>query len=464
MGTRGLTFSLALSSVFATMQASALEFNLSQNTLALVEQGCAYGRGALAIETAKAEAFNNLRLFLNGEQSLSMTNEESDLFNEQYDQSTRELLVSGIQHGLVKADFSPPEIMGDDTCVKVSIIPPEDKQDDGLGFDWEEDSLISVVVIGEGKPNKQHGLTARQAAEQDAFRRAISQVLGVMVKSGYLQQTHSAMSVSANSDDFNLHEVATQSLSMQSQGMISGWNEISSQQQEDGVFLITLDVSVERQKVAERIAQLIEELGNPAVFVDAQLPAVKSRFSSALSEMGFNLANTTQQSSIILKVDEVKKVTPSGLQLELSTQFLDRAGNQYGNWHNDPSLLSLPNRDEMLNELATVHLSLDDNKTALTQLLHEAVQQMAMKGGPVREVVMSPSAAGKQGQLYSLLNSINGVSDVKIQTHSDKVVVQFRSMNNANELAQYIEPTLRIHQPNYPSKLSVLNDFQINVR
>ncbi|MCV3264326.1 hypothetical protein OGZ01_24310 [Vibrio harveyi] len=59
------------------------------------------------------------------------------------------------------------------------------------------DSTVSVVVIGEGIPNAKQGLSARQAAEQDAFRRAISQVLGVMVKSGYLQQTYSSMSANA---------------------------------------------------------------------------------------------------------------------------------------------------------------------------------------------------------------------------------------------------------------------------
>ncbi|CAM4451681.1 hypothetical protein [Vibrio agarivorans] len=463
MGSRGLKASIALSSLFSITPVTALELDLSQDTLALVEQGCAYGRGALAIESAKAEAFSNLRLFLNGETSLSLTDQESTLVNEHFSESQREALVSGIEQGVIHANFDAPEILGDDTCVNVRLTPPSESSDDGFEIEWDDEGIVSIVVIGEGKSDANRGLTARQAAEQDAFRRAISQVLGVMVKSGYLNQSHSVMSASADSDEFNLHDVAIQSLSLDSQGMISGWNEISSQQRDDGMFLLTLDVTVEREKVNEKVMRLIDQLGNPSIYVDAKLPAVKSRFNAAFSEMGFDLAHSVEQSTVIMQIDEVEKVTPSGLQLALATRVLDRAGNQYGEWSNDPSLITLPNKEGMLNELATVHLALESNKIALTDILHKSVQTMAMRGGPVREVILSTPAAGKQGQLYTLLSSINGVSDVKIQSYPNKVVVQLRSMSNANELAQYIEPTLRIHQPNYSSRLSVLNDYQINV-
>ncbi|MGR5542755.1 hypothetical protein ACPV5V_29825, partial [Vibrio campbellii] len=89
-----------------------------------------------------------------------------------------------------------------------------------------------------------------------------------------------------------------------------------------------------------------------------------------------------EQSTVIMQIDEVEKVTPSGLQLALSTRVLDRAGNQYGEWSNDPSLITLPNKEGMLNELATVHLALESNKIALMDILHKSVQTMAMRGGP----------------------------------------------------------------------------------
>ncbi len=464
MGTRRLSTYLVLSGLFSVTQVNALELDKSQSTLALIEQGCAYGRGALAIETAKADAINNLRLFLNGQVNMSLSTDDSELFNDQFSQKTRDMLVSGIEQGLISADFSQPELMGDDTCVTVRLTPPAVNQDsDGEDITWGAEPTVSVVVVGEGSANKTHGLSARQAAEQDAFRRAISQVLGVMVKSGYLQQSYSSMSATAVSDDFDLHDVAVQSLSMQSQGMITGWSEISSQVKPNGVLTVTLDVSVERQKVQQKIAQLIKSLGQPAVYVDAHLPVVRSTFSTSLANMGFDLSSVPEQAAVILKVDEKEKLTPSGLQLELSAQMQDRAGNQYGVWKNDPTLMTLPNKDGMLNELASVHLAVNENQTALTQALHVAVQQMAMRGGPVRELIFTPAAAGKQGQLFTLISAINGVSDIKIESRSGRVVVKLRSLNDANDLAQYIEPTLRIHQPNYPSKLRVLNDYQINV-
>jgi hypothetical protein len=464
MGAKGISLSLTLGGLLSAAPAAALELDKSQSTLALVEQGCAYGRGALAIEGAKADAINNLRLFLNGQVSLSISSEDSELLNEQFNQAAREMLVTGIETGMITADFGQPEIYGDDTCVNVRLMPPtQTEEDSDEGIVWGSDSTVSVVVIGEGIPNAKQGLSARQAAEQDAFRRAISQVLGVMVKSGYLQQTYSSMSANAVSDDFNLHDVAVQSLSMQSQGMITGWSEISSQTKPNGVLVVTLDVSVERQKVEAKIAQLIKSLGQPAVYVDAHLPVVQTTFSSSLAQMGFDLSGTPEQATIILQVQEKEKVTPSGLQLELAAKLLDRAGNEYGNWHNDPTLMTLPNKEGMLNELASVHLAVDQNQKMLTQALHSAVQKMAMRGGPVRELIFTPKAAGQQGQLYTLLSAINGVSDIKIESRSGKVIVRFRSLNNANDLAQFIQPTLRIHQPNYQSKLRVLNDYQINV-
>ncbi|MBE3667975.1 hypothetical protein BOO24_04530 [Vibrio navarrensis] len=464
MGAKGVSVSLTLGILLSAAPLAALELDKSQLTLALVEQGCAYGRGSLAIEGAKADALNNLRLFLNGQVSLSLSSEDSKLLNEQFNQAAREMLVTGIERGLIAADFGQPEIYGDDTCVEARLSPPtqtvEGTED---GIVWGSDSTVSVVVIGEGTRDAKRGLSARQAAEQDAFRRAVSQVLGVMVKSGYLQQTYSSMSANAVSDDFDLHDVAVQSLSMQSQGMVAGWSEISSQTKPNGVIVVTLDVSVEREKVEAKIARLIKSLGQPAVYVDANLPIVQSTFSSALAEMGFDLSDVPEQASIVLQVEENEKVTPSGLQLELAARLLDRAGNEYGNWHNDPTLMTLPNKEGMLNELASVHLAVEQNQKMLTQALHSAVQKIAMRGGPVRELIFTPKAAGKQGQLYTLLSAINGVSDVKIESRSGKVIVRLRSLSDANELAQFIQPTLRIHQPNYQSKLRVLNDYQINV-
>ncbi|MCK8044452.1 hypothetical protein MSG37_06115 [Shewanella sp. 1CM18E] len=462
MGTKRLTQGFTLSTLFVCLSASALELDKSQPSLALVEQGCAYGRGALAIEAAKAQALNNLRLFLLGETSFSFSTDDSQLFDEQYNQQNRELLVSGITQGTIRANYDQPEIQGDDTCITVRLTPPTAQaQESEQDVVWDSEPTMSVVVVGEGKSKA--GLTARQAAEQDAFQRAVSQVLGVMVKSGFMQQSSSNMSASANSDDFNMQEVATQSLSLQTQGLISHWNEVSSLQLPDGTLTVTLDITVEKKRIEEKVAELITSLGQPTVYIDAKLPIVKQTFTDALASMGFNLSESPAAASIILQVLENEKITPSGLQLELRASVVDRAGNQYGVWRNDPTFLTLPNQPDMLNELASVHLALEDNQQALKQQLHDSVHKMAMRGGPVRELILSEKAAGKHGQLYTLLSAINGVSDIKINAESGRVIVQLRSLNNANDLAQYIEPSLRIHQPQYQTKLSVLNEYQIQV-
>ena len=73
MGGKRLSKSFAISSLFVCMSIPALELDKSQPTLVLIEQGCAYGRGAMAIESAKADGLNNLRLFLQGKISVSFS-------------------------------------------------------------------------------------------------------------------------------------------------------------------------------------------------------------------------------------------------------------------------------------------------------------------------------------------------------------------------------------------------------
>lgn len=224
------------------MSVPALELDKSQPTLALIEHGCAYGRGAMAIESAKADGLNNLRLFLQGKISVSFSAEDSALVEEQFDQESRDLLLTSIIAGDINADFSAPEIQGDDTCVTVRLAPELNTGfaniDDGI--EWDDSPVMSVVVVGEGRESNKLALSARQAAEQDAFKRAISQVLGAMVHSGHMQKSYDTLSGTESSNDFDLQEIAMQSLSMEPQGMISSWNEISYQEKPNGSVTVTL--------------------------------------------------------------------------------------------------------------------------------------------------------------------------------------------------------------------------------
>ncbi|KAA8677168.1 hypothetical protein [Vibrio gigantis] len=465
MGGKRLSKRFAISTLFVCMSIPALELDKSQPTLALIEQGCAYGRGAMAVESAKADGLNNLRLFLQGKASVSFTTEDNALVEEQFDQQVRELLITNINANDINADFSSPEIQGDDTCVTVRLAPKLstgfNSADDGI--EWDDTPVMSVVVVGEGRESKKLALSARQVAEKDAFNRAISQVLGAMVNSGYMQKSYGTLSGTESSNDFDLQEIAMQSLSMEPQGMVSSWNEISYQEKPNGYVTVTLDVFVERQKVEAKIASLIKSLGQPSIYVDAELPVVKDTFSNALAEMGFDLASNPEQSSVILNVQETPKVTSSGLQLELSATVVDRAGNRYGSWHNDPTFMTLPNKAGMLNELAAVHLAIEGNQIALKSELQASVQIMVSRGGPIRELIFSQQAAGKQGQLYRLIGDMSGVSDIKPSQQGGNIVIQLRSLSGASELVQDIEPMLRTHQPNYRSKVDVLNEYQIRV-
>lgn len=464
MGSKKLVQGFALSSLFVCLSASALELDKSRSTATLVETGCAYGRGDNAIKSAQADALQRFLLFLKGETSIALSSQDTALVDEHFDQNSRSVLISGIEQGRISADFGPPFIQGDDTCITVRLSPPTSTNvQDTDGVDWDDGTPVhTVIVVGEGLKNKKLGLTARQAAEQDAFKRAISKALGVMIKSGHQQNSLSEMSASANSDDINVQDVVVQSLSMDSQGIITGWNEVDYQQDGKGKVTLTLDVSVEKKRMEDRIAQMIRSMGQPTVYVDAQLPSIKHAFSETLAKMGFDLSDYRSLASIILKVDESATPSSSEVRLGLTATLLDQAGNQYGVWRNDPTLLALPNKKENLDKLAQVHLAVKGNQQAIKATLQEAAKKIAARGGPIRELIFSPQTAGQQGQLTRVLGAISGVSDIKVNTLLDKrVVVQLRSMNNTTVLAQYIGPTLRIYQPNI--ELSVLNEFQINV-
>ncbi|WP_117235255.1 hypothetical protein [Vibrio maerlii] len=459
MGNKGLGKSFAIGTLFVSMSVPALELDKGQPTLALIEQGCAYGRGAMAIESAKADGLNSLRLFLQGRTSVSFSAEDRALIDQHFDQQSRDLLIKDIANDNVGAEYGPAEILGDDTCVTVRLAPQPSTELSGFDGDieWDDSPVMSVVVIGEGSQSKELALSARQVAEQDAFRRAISQVLGAMVNSNHMQLGQQS------GDGFELQEIATKSLSLEPQGMISSWNEISYQENPNGSVKLTLDVFVERQKVEDRIARLLKSLGQPSIYVSSQLPIVKNTFSNTLAELGFDLALNPAQSSLILDVKETQKVTPSGLQLELEATVLDRAGNRYGSWRNDPTLMTLPNKKGMLNELATVHLAVEDNQVALKRELQSSVQIMASRGGPIRELIISQKAVGNQGQLYQSIRNINGVSDIKPSQKGSNIVIQLRSLSDTSDLAKHIERIMRTHKSNYHSKLNVLNEYQIKV-
>ncbi|MEZ9559474.1 hypothetical protein AB4245_05545, partial [Vibrio splendidus] len=188
MGGKRLSNSFAISTLFVCMSIPALELDKSQPMLALIEQGCAYGRGSMAIESAKADGLNNLRLFLQGKASGSFTTEEHALVEDQFDQHVRELLIASINANDINADFSAPKIQGDDTCITVRLAPELNTGtsfvNTGDGIEWDDAPVMSVVVVGEGRESSILALSAREVAEQDAFKRAISQVFGAMVNSG----------------------------------------------------------------------------------------------------------------------------------------------------------------------------------------------------------------------------------------------------------------------------------------
>lgn len=427
-------------------------------------EACAYGRGATAAAQAQAQATNELATFIQGaairefqrnSESLSGVDQTAQL---NWLQSLQDGSQTGVAVQNLPVIAGKPYIQGTDTCIAVTLVHGQTMTSGNFdGLQWDDAvAEVAVVVEGEGWPSKT-GQTARQVAELDGLKRAVSQVVGVWLQSNFTQYSNSEFAV--NNDDVaeSMRDVLAQQLHSRSDGFVKRWQLLDTAPLANEGLKVTLEAVVAQQEVAQASRNLLQAIGSPRVKVEAPEP-LNSYIKVWLNDNGIEVSSMAAVT--VNAFGEVRKYGDNA-RLHFNVQVNDMSGNTYGKWQNDPTLLALPNRANVLTDLMDVHLADSSQAQALGDTLRQAFLAMVARGGLVHEVAISSKYMTSSQELPGILRAIGGVRDVVVSGDSNTVMAQLRYNGTAADLAsslqQALTPLLREPLP----QAEYVNEFKI---
>jgi len=421
---------------------------------------CAYGRGQAAITQASDNAAAELGRFIKGNKVLDFS-DDSETVNVNLNQvysASRNSILEGLSNGRMQLDLGSPYLQGNDTCIDVALDiqnPPQSNDSDDF-LEWNDDNpTVTVTVIGEGWSKA--GNSARQLAEQDALRRAISRVVGIYLNQNSMQSSQTIMQMS-NGDEYNaIRDLMSQQLSSRSAGLVRSWQPLASKKLANGGLQVTLQVVVEKSPLIAQSSDFLAQIGSPRVKVlapDTLEPILKKWLSEHGIESGAGAS---------LQVIAKHKLTGAAdsKRLSLSVEVRDLAGNLYGRWQNDPSLAALPYSSHVLDDLTRVAFEMPQQLQNLQSELSKAFINIVSQGGLVREIKIRSKYLEQPEMLHSVISTIGGVKDVAIFTKNQYLVASVRYAGDTGELASIVQNSLAaISKSSFPNG-QVINDQTI---
>lgn len=423
---------------------------------------CAYGRGSVAISSARAQAAAELATFIRGNKNLAVTDSKQvvstslDKNNATLYEQQRSYLLEGLSMDAIPLSTSSPTLSGNDTCVTVSLSLQDLAEP--TSQEWEEDTHnISVTVSGEGWPK--NGQTARHHAEMDALQRAVSQVVGVWLTQQHSQSSQISLEILNSDERTQMRELIGQQLSSHSEGLVKEWQLIDSQPMDNNGLQVTVHAVVEKSPLIQQASQLLSAIGSPRVKVVAPEP-LKTELTLWLGEQGVAVAHVA---SLVVFADAELANTEKTSRLHLKVNVQDLSGNIYGHWQNNPALLALPNGQRVEHDLMSVHLAHEQQAKELKQALQKAFSQVVARGGLVRQIWLPQSQIKQPEKLQALLSTLGGVSDVSIDTKDNNIVASLRYKGPTGELANAVHQALTT-TGNGLSAISIENDFTLRYR
>lgn len=449
---------VGLALLLPTWATVAQDFSLSGNGDISVNR-CAYGRGAPAIEQAKASALAEISRVVSSSKVLSVatTREELSSATMEWLQQLTTLQQEGIDLRGLRTQVSTPELMGSDTCVTVTLVKqPVSKNSSATAWN-NADTTVSVTVVGEGWRDNKQGISARENAELDALRRAISQVVGVWLTEQRTQYSNSAAYTSETQNSMAMSDFVAQQLQTKSSGMVKQWRLVDSKTLPNNGVEVTIRADVKKQKIALASANIMQQIGSPRVSVTAPSP-LDNELKQWLSKQGVELSDKAN----LLLVAEPRMVERNGTsRLDLRVTVNDRAGNQYGSWRNDSSLIALPSSDTVLYDLIDVHLSLEEQSKGLRKQLGDAFVRVVQEGGLLHDIWINSDYLAQPDRLSSVLSTLGGAKDVSVAHDGQFYKAQLRFSGKTGDLVaalrQSLQPIIAVDLP----KATVANEFSI---
>lgn len=421
---------------------------------------CAYGRGQTAIVDAKNVAIQELAIFISGTKSLAFTNNDQALdtaINSTY-QNNREDLLEGLQTGNLRIDTNPPYLEGSETCLYVSLDTSQEAKSaaDNDELIWDNDSpTVTVTVVGEGWP--ENNQTAREKAEMNALRRAVSRVVGVYLSQNSMQTSQSSLSIINDTETTKMQDIIGSQMISNTRGLVKSWQPLAVKKINKNGVEVTLQVIVEKAPLIAQTDDLLAQIGSPTVNVIAN-KAYAPRIKVWLAQQGIEIG---RGASLIIKASHELIGGPSNKRLALKINVSDLTGNVYGHWKNDSSLVALPNSPRVLDDLLDVTFEMPGQQASLQKALLDAFINVVEQGGLVRSIKIKQEHLQQPEKLHGVLSTVGGAKDVSIYQHRDFIVANLRYAGPTGELAAIVQNSLQVISNKSLGKAQVLNEQTI---
>lgn len=412
---------------------------------------CAYGRGQGAVTQASNAAAAELARFIQGNKTLAFGADSETIssgLNQAYSRS-RDSMLEGLSRGGMQLDLGQPYLQGNDTCLTVAINVEQSvdlaNADDDL--EWQDDSsTVTVTVVGEGWSKA--GDSARQRAEQDGLRRAISRVVGIYLSQNSVQSSLTVMQLSDDGEQNAVRDLISQQMSSRSSGLVKSWQALASKKLDKGGLQVTLQVVVEKSPLIAQSNDFLAQVGSPRVRVIAN-DNFEPILKTWLSEQGIE---TGAGASLQVIAKHELRGAASSKRLSLTIEVRDLAGNLYGQWRNDPSLVALPDSTHVLDDLTQVTFKMPQQLQNLQQALNKAFINVVSQGGLVREIKIRTNHLAQPEKLHAVISTIGGVKDVAVFKENNYLVASLRYSGDTGELALMLQNSLAaISAPSFPN-------------
>lgn len=420
---------------------------------------CVYGRGTTAISEAEARGAAAIGSFIS-QLSILSTTDLADTLNtdtEVWLNQLAELSQSGLQVTSLPLNIGSPRLQGSDTCVTVSLAQggmPATAMADGVAWDNASQD-ITVIVVGEGWAGQ--GQTARNQAETDALRRAVSQVVGMWITQQRSEFSTASLSVQGDQESYALDELVAQQLHTRSDGLVREWQLLDSRELNDNGIEVTIQAVVEKAPIIQASNDILRAIGSPRVRVVA--PArLRVSLLRWLNEQGIEVSDTA---NLVVRADSQLRQSGNNTRLDLSVFVEDLEQNQYAAWRNNPSLLALPQSSHVEQDLIDVHLAAPAQLDDLHQVLQAGFTQVVAQGGLVREVSLPQKYLAQPERLYAVISAMGGVKDVVIANQQQEWRVSMRYAGATGELIAALQQSLAPILSTPLSQATIMDDYTI---
>ncbi|MGL6261544.1 hypothetical protein [Vibrio sp. WXL210] len=436
-------------------QAEGIRFEQHARQGSLLEQGCAWGRGAQAIEDAKADAINSLKHFLRSPSAKQLTAGDFDQFIRVFDDNTRQRITSAFDQGHITPEYSDPFLRGSDTCIDATVTNDAISQIDSGSIVWGESSSQSTLVMGNSANASHISGGAERQALFDAIAKGIASTFNWAVSAEQLELM--------GTNDNRMVVAVRQTGQATRIVLLEQWQQLDSNPQADGNVNATFNLAFSQPSTEKKTQIVRTHLAQPAVFIETDDKRLSDKMHHLLSQRGERVVMDVNQAAIIVKIDSNYPESITGQQLSFTVDTQDLSGQRFSHWQNDASLIALGASSASKQQLANTHFAHSQAQKEIEALLDDTMLKLFDLGGPQIKVYFQPSKVGNEAQLTSLMSVIDNVRNVSVKQVDNFVVVTLRYPQSATQLARYLTPTLEMHQPDHAARVEIVHDYHIVV-